>query len=126
MFRRNFTFGLAMPTANNDGAAWAADGTPPTDWQFTGTGDATHAGDMTAIACAVNTFDQEDVFRYQYNGLCWNNAYRDGTGWGQQPAYSRCTIDFGAATTGSSQKRAIGEYNGWKVYGTLFFVLLCP
>lgn len=122
MFRRNFTFGLASPSGANDGAAWAASGAPPTSWQFydpkhAGTG--TNPGEMTDVACAINTFDQTDVYRYDYNGLCWNGGTRDGTGWGAQRSYSGCIIDFAGPGAGS-KKRAIGKFNGWNVYSEWF------
>jgi hypothetical protein len=116
MFRRNFTFGLATPSNANDGAAWASTGAPPSGWAHQDTAPGGTPGDMTEIACAVNTFDQTDIYRYAYNGLCYNGEPRDGTGFGDQPSFSRCIIDFSPASTGS-QKRAIGEYNKWKVYG---------
>lgn len=123
MFRRNFTFGFAMPATRGDGASWAGDGKPPTTWQSSGNQPDDADGDMTAIACAVNTFKQSEVYDYQYNGYCWNGRTRDGTGFGPQNSYSKCTIDLGPST-GGLQKRAIAEYNGWKVYGEFSVTLL--
>jgi len=125
MYRCNFTFGLASPANANDGATWTSQGAPPTDWQFRGSGGGNAQGDMTAIACAVNTFDQSEVYRWTYNGLCYNGGSYNTAGWGNQNSYSGCIIDFGppvgrgsdAGSDAGSQKRAIGEFNGWQVYG---------
>jgi hypothetical protein len=80
---------------------------------------------MTAIACTVNTFDQNEVFSSaSYNGLCWNSRVHNPPGWGSINSYSGCNIDFGPpagdGSDGGSQKRAIGEFNGWQVYGTSY------
>jgi hypothetical protein len=134
MFRRNFTFGLASPANANDGAAWTLEGAPPTDWQFKNFRGGNAQGDMTAIACAINTFDQSEVYRWQYNGYCYNGNSYNTPGWGTINRYSSCIIDFGppagggsvaGSTAGSdtgSQKRAIGEFNGWQVYGMFPYV----
>ncbi|KAI7407956.1 hypothetical protein KC336_g13253 [Hortaea werneckii] len=121
MFRRNFTFGLASPAGPNDGAAWTPQGVPPTDWQLKSRKTVDTSGDMTEIACAVNTFGQSEVYSYAYNGLCWNDEEYDTPGWGCAKRYRGCIIDFGppagSDSGGGSQKRAIGEFNGWPVYG---------
>ena len=78
MFRRNFTFGTALPTAYNDGAEWTPAGGPAQSWTLGTTGEfppGTDGGDIRAIACAVNTFGQEDVYQAVYNGLCFNGRY---------------------------------------------------
>lgn len=76
MFRRNFTFGLASPTAGNDGAAWVPGTGPAESWTHTdGTFPiGTDGGDVNSIACAVNIFGQTDIFKAPYNGLCYNGA----------------------------------------------------
>ncbi|KAI7241261.1 glycoside hydrolase family 18 protein [Hortaea werneckii] len=121
MFRRNVTFGLASPENANDGAAWTLQGTPPTMWQHVGPNGGGSPGNMNQIACAVNTFDQNEVYRFGHNGLCHNGDEYDTGGWKRQPKFSACRIDFGPAargeSDGGSQKRAIGEFNGWQVYG---------
>lgn len=76
MCERNFTFGLASPADHNDGAAWALTGDPATKWTLAG-GEfpvGTDGGDLTAIACAVNTFGQDDIFHAPYNALCYNGG----------------------------------------------------
>ncbi|KAK4982524.1 hypothetical protein LTR50_007699 [Elasticomyces elasticus] len=74
MYKRNFTFGLASPRAYNDGDARAPGTGGAKDWTLTdGTFPVgTDGGDLTAIACAVNTFQQHDVYIASYNGLCYN------------------------------------------------------
>lgn len=83
MFKRNITFGLATPLNHNDGAAWVSTGGPATSWtlkdeQFP---PGTDGSDLTAIACAVNTFGQNKIFGFQFNGLCFNgNSLKSGRG----------------------------------------------
>ena len=74
MYKRNFTSGLASPVDHNDGAAWVPGTGPAKSWTLRdGTFPiGTDGGDLTAIACVVNTFGQNDIFRAPYNGLCFN------------------------------------------------------
>lgn len=118
MYRRNFTFGLASPTAAQAGGAWVLNGGGPTSFQYSSATTSTlQTTDMTAIACALNIFDQDEVYRQNFNGFCMTGTYIDGMGWGNtRPQVKRCIIDFGPPSTGS-QKRAVGEYNGWPVFG---------
>ena len=77
MYKRNFTFGLASPTSYNDGASWVPGTGPAESWTLAD-GEfpvGTDGGDVTAIACAVNTFQQHDIFSASYNGLCFNGKY---------------------------------------------------
>lgn len=74
MYKRNFTFGLATPASHNDGGAWTPSTGPASSWTLT---DGlfpigTDGADLTAIACAVNTFHQNDIFSAPFNGLCFN------------------------------------------------------
>ncbi len=83
MFKRNFTFGLASPKDHNDGAAWVSGGGSAKAWtQLDGNfPPGTDGSDISSIACAVNTFGQDDIFGYQYNGLCFNgNSLKSGRG----------------------------------------------
>ncbi len=77
MYRRNFTFGLASPMSDSDGAAWAPGTGPAESWtlmdeQFP---VGTDGQDVNSIACAVNTFGQNDIYGYVYNGLCFRGGY---------------------------------------------------
>ena len=77
MFRRNFTFGMALPATYNDGAAWTPAGGPAQSWTLASSQQfppGTDGGDVTAIACAVNTFGQRSVYQADYNGLCFNGG----------------------------------------------------
>jgi hypothetical protein len=68
----------------------------------------------------------QDIYDYGYNGLCYQGPglNNPATGWGPYPKITSCRIDFGAGSTppatgggSGSQKRAIGAFNGWPVYG---------
>jgi hypothetical protein len=89
MYKRNFTFGLATPSAANDGASWALSGTGAAEsWTFASAGQfppGTDGGDLTTIACVVNTFHQDDIFAWGYNGLCYNGNQIGGRGTWQRP-----------------------------------------
>lgn len=76
MFKRNITFGLASPQRANDGAAWVSGGGTATSWTLTDEQFpvGTDGSDLTAIACAVNIFGQNNIFGYQFNGLCFNGG----------------------------------------------------
>lgn len=84
MYKRNFTFGLATPSSADDGAAWATSGTGAAEsWTFASTGQflpGTDGNDLTTIACAVNTFHQDEIYAYNDNGLCYNGNTIGGRG----------------------------------------------
>lgn len=85
MFKRNFTFGLAYPSTFNDGAAWVPDPSAgsPRSWEMNSGPPVpvgSDGGDVSAIACAVNIFGQDDVFHTPYNGLCFNGRNVGGQG----------------------------------------------
>ena len=152
MFKRNFTFGLASPTASNDGAAWVPGTGPAESWTHQdGTFPiGTDGGDVRAIACAVNTFGQHDIFHAPVNGLCYNGeelAPRGGacchdclssafskhanyclsSGFGSRPSFSSCEVVFGAGGGGGGggpTKRSIGQFNGWDVISKILSLLL--
>ncbi|KAL2060601.1 hypothetical protein VTL71DRAFT_9242 [Oculimacula yallundae] len=125
MFRKNFTVGLAIPSTTTDGAAWAPDGAQPaTSWHNTGA--STPVTDVQQIACAVNIFNQDEVYRYAaltgqnnrpYNALCLDST-KDGykvDGFDHPPSgASMCLVEFGDGATGS-QKRSLGAYGSWTV-----------
>ncbi|KAL8706621.1 MAG: hypothetical protein Q9201_000368 [Fulgogasparrea decipioides] len=116
MYRRNFTFGMATPSTYNDGGAWTPGTGPAQSWTLTGTGQfppGTDGGDVTAIACAVNTFGQGDVYQADYNGLCFNGGQiKSGRGFSPPESFSSCEIEFGQAV---NKKRSLGQFNGWDV-----------
>lgn len=75
---------LAYPNAEDDADAWNSGQT----MQWTHTGLVTDNTvpydefDVRQIACAVNNFGQDDVYRADYNGLCFRGKYLTGTGAG--------------------------------------------
>jgi hypothetical protein len=86
---------------------------------------AKHAPEMRLL---MNGSTLQDIYDYGYNGLCYKGAGQNNpaTGWGPYPKITGCRIDFGPGATpptntngggGGSQKRAIGEFNGWPIYG---------
>lgn len=81
MYRRNFTFGIASPSSPTDGGQWASSGGGATDWSLYGSGQfppGTDGGDVRAIACAINTFGQADIFQSEYNAYCYNGGKTTG------------------------------------------------
>ena len=82
VYKRNFTLGLASPSTASDGAAWALAGNPASSWTLRdGTFPVgTDGSDVRAIACAVNTFGQDDIFHAPYNALCYNGGNIAGRG----------------------------------------------
>ena len=68
---------MARPATYNDGAAWTPSGGGAQSWTLASSQQfppGTDGGDITAIACAVNTFGQADVYQADYNGLCFNGG----------------------------------------------------
>ncbi|CAL8580054.1 hypothetical protein XPA_005788 [Xanthoria parietina] len=66
MYRRNFTFGLAELQSSTDGNAWTAGNNPAQSWTLRETGQfppGTDGHDLSSIACAVNIFGQDTIFR---------------------------------------------------------------
>lgn len=75
MYRRNFTFGLAELQSPTDGNAWTAGNNPAQSWTLRETGQfppGTDGHDLSSIACAVNIFGQDTIFRQNFNALCYN------------------------------------------------------
>ncbi len=137
MYRRNFTFGLASPMSDSDGAAWVPGTGPAESWTLTDEQFpvGTDGQDVNSIACAVNTFGQNDIYGYVYNGLCFRGGYTPSgfgkvvavpfrvhglmthlIGFPAPPSFSQCNIEF--ATTGNT-KRSIGQFHGWHVNRTI-------
>ena len=75
---------MALPSTDKDGAAWTPAGGPAQSWTLASSQQfppGTDGGDVSAIACAVNTFNQPDVYQADYNGLCFNGgSVRSGRG----------------------------------------------
>lgn len=74
-WRRAFTFGLANPQGRGDGQAWGSQALE--SWAYRN--GQRNGNDATWVACAINTFDQSDTYRFSpndpnfnYNGLCYN------------------------------------------------------
>lgn len=82
MFRRNFTFGLASPASATDGAAWVPSTGPAESWTFKNgrSPSVASGGDVQAIACVVNTFGQDEIYRPLYNGYCFKGYLGSGRG----------------------------------------------
>lgn len=77
MYRRNFTFGLAELQNPFDGNAWTPGNNPARSWTLAGTGQfppGTDGHDLSSIACAVNIFGQDNIFRQNFNALCFNGG----------------------------------------------------
>ncbi|KAI4193916.1 MAG: hypothetical protein LQ350_008076 [Teloschistes chrysophthalmus] len=128
MYKRNFTFGLATPTSRQDGGQWSAGNNKATGWLRKSTGEfdvGTDGGDVREIACAVNTFGQNDIFRYGFNGLCYNGGNIPGWGFGSPPNLAQCIIEFApnqAAPGGTKHKRSLGQFNGYDVLSIKYLV----
>jgi hypothetical protein len=65
MYKRNFTFGLAAPQNPTDGAVWVPGTGAAQSWLMQ---DGlfpvgTDGHDVSEIACLVNTFGQDELFR---------------------------------------------------------------
>ena len=127
--RRNFTMGLAAPSAAN--TAWGAQNAA--SWS-SATGGVTGSTDATAIACAVNTFAQPNIYQQPSpNALCWTGAYSDNPvfGSGGVPSFRECSVIFSGPTPSPNSKRGlnasgtaddedgddaiVGTFNGWGV-----------
>ena len=137
MYRRNFTFGLARPANSNDGGQWTPGTGPAQSWTLASSGQfppGTDGGDVQAIACAVNTFGQADIYQADYNGLCFNGGQIRSargqlrnlimivytrltftfqhSGFATPESFSSCVIEFAQA---GSTKRSLGQFHGWDV-----------
>nr|POE90696.1 chitinase-3-like protein 1 [Quercus suber] len=71
-FKRNYTFGLAYTTAVAD-TEWGSQAF--VGYDFRDAKNGARGSDATAVACAVNTFGQPDVYRWiadkGFNGYCY-------------------------------------------------------
>ncbi|KAL9599867.1 MAG: hypothetical protein Q9219_003561 [cf. Caloplaca sp. 3 TL-2023] len=119
VYKRNFTFGLASPQFPSDGGAWAAGVDPALSWVKAGTDEfvpGTDGGDLRAIACAVNLFGQNDIFKADFNGLCWRGTYLpSGRGFPTPPSFAQCKIEFATNGAPGTKKRSLGKFNGYDV-----------
>ncbi|KAL8746235.1 MAG: hypothetical protein Q9190_001722 [Brigantiaea leucoxantha] len=98
MFKRNFTFGLAELQSPTDGNAWTAGNNPAQSWTLAGSGQfppGTDGHDLSSIACAVNIFGQDNIFRQNYNALCYNGeSINKGRGFTLPDSFSSCNVEF--------------------------------
>ncbi|OAA41490.1 Chitinase II [Beauveria brongniartii RCEF 3172] len=117
--RRNFTMGLAAPANANDGGAWGAQSAS----SWTG-GAQSNNRDVTLIACAVNTFNQVDIYQEDsYNAYCFTGGTSPAAGYGNVASFQQCKVTFTGVTPGPNSKRSltgedepvIGTFNGWGV-----------
>ncbi|KAL8729755.1 MAG: hypothetical protein Q9181_004891 [Wetmoreana brouardii] len=116
MYKRNFTHGLATPAGSQDGAAWTPGTGPAQSWTQYTSGEfpvGTFGGDVSVIACVVNTFGQDDIFQADYNGYCYNGVTYSTRGFGQAPSFRRCIVEF---ANGGRKKRSIGQFHDWDVH----------
>lgn len=69
---------------------------------------------MDAILCAVNHFDQDDVYKLpkEYNAFCRVDNGRKLQGWNVGFNMGRCKVTFASPT---STKKSIGTFAGWEV-----------
>ncbi|KAL8645553.1 MAG: hypothetical protein Q9226_007250, partial [Calogaya cf. arnoldii] len=113
-YKHNFTHGLAQPQNTGDGDAWDLGTNRAESWDHVNpqTGTGFSGNNMDQIACAVNIFGQDEVFKTGFNGYCYNGESRRGNGFDDRPAVSRCRIEFSQP---SNTKRSIGQFNGWDV-----------
>ncbi len=78
MYKRNFTFGMASPRGPKDGGEWSAGVDPAIAWlpkKLEEYLPGTDGGDMSSIACAVNFFGQDEIFKADANGLCFRGSF---------------------------------------------------
>ncbi|KAL8697313.1 MAG: hypothetical protein Q9224_002379, partial [Gallowayella concinna] len=117
MFRRNFTFGLAELQSPTDGNAWTAGNNPAQSWTLRENGQfppGTDGQDLSSIACAVNIFGQDNIFRQNFNALCYNGeSINKGRGFTLPDSFSSCDVEF--ASGSGTTKRSMGQFNGWDV-----------
>lgn len=88
LYKRNFTFGMASPQSPRDGEEWSAGVDPALGWvpkKLEEYLPGTDGGDLTAIACAVKFFPQNDIFKADFSGLCYR---------GSNPLTGRGTSNF--------------------------------
>ncbi|KAL8852652.1 MAG: hypothetical protein Q9221_002412 [Calogaya cf. arnoldii] len=115
-YKRNFTHGLAQPQGPTDGAAWGSGTNGAQSWAHVSpkpqVGNGFSGTNLEQIACAVNIFGQDEVFKQDYNGLCFNGRETGGRGFDRQPSTSSCRIEFSQP---GNTKRSIGQSNGWEV-----------
>ncbi|KAL8685510.1 MAG: hypothetical protein Q9218_007716, partial [Villophora microphyllina] len=125
MFKRNFTFGLATPLSHDDGGAWSSDPSfAAKSWELKDGGfpEGTDGQDVLEIACAVNTFGQDDIFDSRtFNGLCRNGEPLEPKGRGGfgdaaldniPNSFSSCVVEFGS---GGASKRSLGKFHEWDI-----------
>ncbi|KAJ6060310.1 hypothetical protein N7444_002164, partial [Penicillium canescens] len=126
-FKRNFTMALAYATSLSD---------TPDQWgkmalnssQIKGASSDT---DPTHVFCAVNLFNQPDVYRYgSGNGFCLDtrkgtNGMKKESGFGQSPGYTMCKVNYIGSTFSDQtapasyskrdQNELTGENNEWEI-----------
>ncbi|KAL5040855.1 hypothetical protein BDW71DRAFT_212703 [Aspergillus fruticulosus] len=126
-FKRNFTFALAYATSVSDTPdQWGSMALNNFELGTTTSTTASH------VFCAVNLFNQPDVYRFgSYNGYCFDtskgqNGMLPSVGFGRRPGYSRCKVNFVGSqyadhpTPGRWSKRdgeeePTNEHGGWEI-----------
>lgn len=114
LFRRNYSWSI-IENSHLDTSWWGATSRDFTSPTYTG------PDGWESVLCAVNTFGQDDLFRFKittrpFNGYCLRNprrAYVGGQAFGPMHRAARCLITFGA----SNSKRGVEFKNGtdWSI-----------
>ena len=125
MFRKNFTFGVVLPSGHNDGGSWTPDGGSGAQrWTLAKTGEfpvGTDGEDRTAIACAVNTFGQNEIYNYEFNAYCYNGrSIASRGGFEREASFSKCIVEFATPSNdgisgSTTKKRSLGKFHEWNV-----------
>ncbi|KAJ9481815.1 hypothetical protein VN97_g11646 [Penicillium thymicola] len=126
-FKRNFTMALAYATSLSD---------TPDQWgkmalSNSQIGNANSDSKAPHVFCAVNLFNQPDVYRYgSGNGYCFDtskgkNGLTDTIGFGKRPGYSKCKVSFigssfsdqatPARWSKRDQEKPMGANDGWEI-----------
>ncbi|KAI4182255.1 MAG: hypothetical protein LQ346_006630 [Caloplaca aetnensis] len=104
---------MASPQSPRDGEEWSAGVDPALGWvpkKLEEYLPGTDGGDLTAIACAVKFFPQNDIFKADFSGLCYrgSNPLTGRVSRSARPSF----VTNGAMGT---KKRSLGKFNGYDV-----------
>ncbi|KAL4860436.1 hypothetical protein BDV12DRAFT_205062 [Aspergillus spectabilis] len=91
--KRNFTFGVAYGTSLDKSAdQWGS----MRIQDYTLVTEGTTGTDPLNVFCAINLYNQPDVYRFdKYNGMCYSEKRsKDALGFGRRPGYARCKVNF--------------------------------
>ncbi|KAJ6114752.1 hypothetical protein N7486_000530 [Penicillium sp. IBT 16267x] len=115
--KRSFTYGIADPADADDWEDW---GSTSGSWTFAST--AGTSTDATKVVCAINLWDQPNVYALVnpgYNAFCYSGQ---NTGFyknvASYPAMNRCLITYGAAI--ATRDLLDDDERNYGKYGILF------